>query len=945
MADSLLQAREQKLTTILESAAAGIISLMPDCSISFFNGRICDMFGYCAEELTLLSYDALVVAEQRPDAYCCLKKLIDGDIDAITTERHYQRKDGSTFWGYLNAQRIQEAGGVTAMLGTITDISELKEAETALLKSSEQLRLAMEASADGIWDWDVSSGQLYWSPRCFTMLGYDANEFPVTLAAWQNLLHPSDCTHTLDGIHEQLARSDHSFRVEFRIACKGGGWRWILGRGKAVARDDHGVATRIVGTFSDVERRKQEELILQFQLIIREMVYDNNDDQFFQYMLDTAEQLTNSSIGFYHIVDDDQQNLTLQAWSTNTLTSMCTAAAKWSHYPIQHAGVWVECFHKKEPVIHNDYQSLSGRQGYPEGHAAISRELTLPLLVEGKVVAIAGVGNKPTPYTEEDLEALQRLVHFAYDVVERKKAVALMRESEMRYALTLEAINDGLWDWDAVSGVTYFSPVYYSMLGYEDGEFEASFESWRDLVHPDDVESAVQKLFQGVETDGSLSIDMRLRMKSGRWLWVCSRGKAIAWHANGKVKRIVGTLADISARKAAEEQVARIEKQFQQTQKLESLGVLAGGIAHDFNNILTIILGHCYITRESIESGMSPTEHVLQIEAAANRAADLCRQMLTYAGKSHLVQSRVNLWLQIDEIVRMLQSAIKKNVVINLDLKRNVPAIVGDESQIQQIVMNLVINSAEAIGDHHGSIYIALRKVVLETGDEEMDFVGKAIPAGEYARLEVTDNGCGMDEETQKRVFEPFFTTKFTGRGLGMSAILGIINSHGGAIQLESRTGEGTTFTVYFPLPGVEEAVTDQLPGEDAVAEGGVGATVLLVDDEHAMRVVGAAMLRSMGYTPLLAGEGTAALEEMDSHPERIDLVILDVNMPGMGGIATYHELRSRYPQLPIIMISGYAVEGLPPDILADTLVAAIQKPFKPEQLQNVIESLLSERR
>jgi len=250
----------------------------------------------------------------------------------------------------------------------------------------------------------------------------------------------------------------------------------------------------------------------------------------------------------------------------------------------------------------------------------------------------------------------------------------------------------------------------------------------------------------------------------------------------GRMIASVHVMRDITERKRAEKNLQNLEKQFQQTQKLESLGVLAGGIAHDFNNILTIIFGHCFMVKEDVDCGMSYKSHVEQIENSASRAADLCRQMLTYAGKEHLVHTRVNMWLLVDETVKMLKSALKKNVLIETDLKRDVPDVVGDTSQIRQVVMNLVTNAAEAIEDNNGTVSVSLVKTTVSAGQAEVDFFGNNIPPSAYACVKVVDNGGGMSEEVQKRIFEPFFTTKFIGRGLGMSALLGIIRAHSGAL-------------------------------------------------------------------------------------------------------------------------------------------------------------------
>ncbi|OGR27941.1 MAG: hypothetical protein A2X83_01675 [Desulfuromonadales bacterium GWD2_54_10] len=405
----------------------------------------------------------------------------------------------------------------------------------------------------------------------------------------------------------------------------------------------------------------------------------------------------------------------------------------------------------------------------------------------------------------------------------------------------------------------------------------------------------------------------------------------------GKITSYVHVMRDITERKFAEEERQKLQQQFQQTQKLESLGVLAGGIAHDFNNILTIILGHCYIVDQNIDSGMDQKTHVKHIEKAAGRAASLCHQMLAYSGQNKMVQARINLWLLVDENVKMLQSAIKKNVNFELDLKFDVPEIPGDCAQLQQVVMNLIINAAEAIGDKNGIIKIALKKIAVQA---ETDFLGNSIPPGNYACLTVSDNGCGMDEETQKRIFEPFFTTKFAGRGLGMSAVLGIVKSHNGALQLSSTPGFGTTFKVYLPLAAVTDIAETSPQNNFYVSEKGCG-TILLVEDEDALRIIGSALLKAMGYTILTAANGREALEIYSERGSGIDLILLDLVMPDMGGIDTYRVLREISPTLPIVICSGYSFEDIFEEVEGDDQTAMIQKPYVPEQLRDILMKFL----
>lgn len=652
--DDALRESEQKLKAILDASTAGVLCTGPAGNITFFNSRITEMFGYTSEELLENRYQNLVHPEQRSIGDAYLNGLVSGRLASITSERHYLRKDGSSFWGYISARSLFDADGKsTAMLATITDITDIKDTREALLKSSELLRLALDASNDGIWDWDLASGNVHWSPRCFTMLGYEPNEFAVSYDSWKNLIHPDDAEQVARSAGEQIGTGEGNFTVEYRIAEKGGGWHWVKGRGKPAARDQLGAILRIVGTLTDIESRVREQ----------------------------SERLA-------------------------------------------------------------------------------------------------------------------------------------------------------------------------------------------------------------------------------------------------------------------------FEQKLQQTQKLESLGVLAGGIAHDFNNILTIILGHCYVSLQEIDSGMPVKSHLQHIESAANRAADLCRQMLAYAGKSALVQTKVDLWLLVDDIVKMLQAAIAKNVTITLDMKRDLPHIAGDTSQIQQVVMNLIINAAEAIGDGNGTITISLQKVSLVEEDLKSDSVGNPVAAGVYALLQVSDTGCGMDYETQKRIFEPFFTTKFAGRGLGMSAVLGIVKSHDGFLTLQSSPEAGTTFKVYFPLSRLtEEAVTQEPPlvwSSPAVDSKG---TLLLVDDEAEVRRVGSALLDGMGFNVISVSNGSEALQAFSDGGSAIDLVLLDLIMPEMGGVETYRRLRKLSPTVPVVFLSGSDLESLLVEIENDAYSSAISKPYKPQMLREAVMKHLGEAR
>jgi signal transduction histidine kinase/ActR/RegA family two-component response regulator len=394
-------------------------------------------------------------------------------------------------------------------------------------------------------------------------------------------------------------------------------------------------------------------------------------------------------------------------------------------------------------------------------------------------------------------------------------------------------------------------------------------------------------------------------------------------------------MVDITRRKQAEEAKRVLEQQLQHAQKLESLGVLSGGIAHEFNNILAIIVGHCDLTKRNYERAR---KSIPQIEKAAERAAVLCRQMMAYAGKAPLTLSEVDMVVQVAETVDMLKSTLPPNAVIIPNFTTNIPMVKCDPGQIHQIVMNLIINASEAIGTEQGEVNVSLAEFEVIAGKTFEDHLGESISPGEYVCLEVTDNGCGMDEDTKWKIFEPFFTTKFVGRGLGMSAILGIINSYGGALQVFSQLGQGTTFKVYLPVLVGELSGSSDEGSSTSEAEWQGSGTILLAEDEKQYRFIAKELLEIIGYTVLEAVNGKEALEMYQMHSEDITLVLTDIGMPIMDGYELFDALKKLNPALPIITFSGYGEVEVTSRIRRDEIAAIISKPYDLDKLREVLK-------
>jgi len=398
-------------------------------------------------------------------------------------------------------------------------------------------------------------------------------------------------------------------------------------------------------------------------------------------------------------------------------------------------------------------------------------------------------------------------------------------------------------------------------------------------------------------------------------------------------------IRDITARKKAEQNHRRLEAHIQQSQKLESLGVLAGGLAHDFNNLLTGILGNVGLAEISL-SPLSPAlESIKRVEKSAVRAADLCRQLLAYSGKGRFVIQPVNLNEIVGEMVHLLEASISKKALLKYQLADNLTPVEVDVTQIRQVIMNLIINASDAIGEKSGIITVA-------TGTQKCDraylreaYLDEHLTPGNYVYLEVTDTGCGMDEETLKRIFDPFFTTKDTGRGLGLAAVLGIIRGHKGAIKVYSEPEKGTSFKVL--LPSSDKSVKlETFPADDFAQLRGEG-TILVVDDEETIRTLGRNTLERKGFRVLTAADGREAVEVYREHLEEIRLVLLDMTMPHLSGEEVFREMRYLNPGIKVVLSSGYNEQEATNRFVGKGLAGFLQKPYKPDGLLEIVFRVL----
>ncbi len=525
------------------------------------------------------------------------------------------------------------------------------------------------------------------------------------------------------------------------------------------------------------------------------------------------------------------------------------------------------------------------------------------------------------------------------DITDAKIAEEVLRQSEARMEMVMRAARLGTWEWDVRCGRARINDRLAEILGYAPGELSLDGKAWFAMIHPDDVEEVrrVQKEhFRGGPPPEQ--IQYRLRSKTGEWVWVLESGRVTARDEEGKPLIAAGAILDVSERIRAHEKQERLQAQIQQAQKTESLGILAGGVAHDFNNMLTGMLGGAELALMDLGDDASVREHLEHVRATAQQASELCRQLLAYSGKGRFVVQAVDISRLVEDMRHLLEVSVSKNANLRFEAGRDLPPVEADASQLRQIVLNLVINASEALEGHGGTISIATGKMECDERHLAAVWHEEQLPPGEFAWLEVSDTGTGMDADTRTRIFDPFFSTKFAGRGLGLAATLGIVRGHGGAIKVCSEPGQGSTFKILLPAGTRSAAAVMPTSGGEGSGWRGSG-TVLLVDDEQAVRQVGTRMLERLGYTVLAARDGREGVDTFALHADDIDLVLLDMTMPRLSGEEAFQEIRRMSSEVRVVLMSGYNEQDAVRRFSGQGLAGFIQKPLSMDLLREKLRA------
>jgi len=535
-----------------------------------------------------------------------------------------------------------------------------------------------------------------------------------------------------------------------------------------------------------------------------------------------------------------------------------------------------------------------------------------------------------------------RSVGIVVDVTAEAMAREQQLAQERQLARAQEIAQVGSWTWEFSSQSLSWSAEFYRILELDPATVPPSQEALFALISDEDRDRlrAAHEACIGNE----VPVDLRhaLHLPDGRVRHVHARAEVLR-SATGRPLAIVGTMQDVTEEVQAAEARARLEAQVHHAQKLESLGLMAGGIAHDFNNLLVGVLSNASLALLDLDERSPVRQVVLEIERTAQRAADLTRQLLAYSGKGRFVVEPLHLSELAAEMTQLLRTVVSKDATLELALDHTLPPILGDATQLRQVIMNLITNASDALQGGRGSITVRTRRHDgLPLDPDALHFGVETVPQAETVCLEVVDSGIGMTRGTAERIFDPFFSTKFTGRGLGLAATLGIVRGHHGAISVESAPGQGTRFVLRFPVTAAHGTAAS--PPTAPVAERHRGR-VLVVDDDSVVRGVATALLARRGFEVVSEASGQAALDHLARSAGEVRFVLLDLTMPGLTGIEVLQRLRAiereaTRPPVAVVLMSGYSEQEVTSGTGDLAIAGFLQKPFTIADVDALLASL-----
>ncbi len=916
-----LDAARAKYFDLYDLAPVGYCTVSLQGIILESNLTAASMLGVARGLLAGQALSRFIQQDDQDIFYVHRKQLLEAST-TLSCELRIRGKGDDPVWFQVNSS-LAEEDGRQVMRIVLSDITRMKAAESSRLISEQRFASAITATQDGIWDWDINDGHVYYSPQWCRLLGYTPNEVAPDVNFFYSALHPEDIFIVKTAIEEHFAGRTEEKHGEIRLRTRTGSYRWFLDRGKVVEHDQQGKPTRMVGAITDITDRKHAEAELERRE--REL-----------------RIITDTIPGPVARVDRDLRYTFINKY-------------------------WEKMFGiSRGELVGRRMSDTPERNLFPQAESYVRQALTgQPTSVEGLIENIDGENrhNLVRFHPERDLSGqIIGVVVVGLDVTEQKMAEKTRKEAIDRLHKISSRLPGFVYQFRLRADGTTCMP--YASDGIQE-LFHVSPEAVREdgsqmfaRVHPDDYDQLIASIQQSADKLTQWKGEFRYHYEDGASRWISGdslpereEDGSTLWH---------GFMSDITARKKSEKEHKSLEEQLRQSQKMEAIGTLAGGIAHDFNNILATILGHAEIAESAADGNQDTHNHFREIIKAGSRARDLVQQILSFSRQQPTALKPVSLVTIVEEAVRLLRATLPGRLQLTFNYDQNLPQVLADSTQIEHLVINLVTNAMHALPEGAGNIQVGRRLAdnarKIHLAENCKDFLTSQhleMPV----ILSVSDNGTGMDTTTLERIFEPFFTTKAVGRGtgLGLSVVHGIVKNHGGAILVQSQPEQGTTFYVCLP-PALPSQTTTRTSTAGSESHEGLSIKktariapdpclaefhVICIDDDASVLSLIELLLRRQGFRVTTFLQPTAALEVIRANPADVHLVVTDYNMPELAGVDVARAVKQIRKDLPIAITSGYIDEELRADAEQACAQALVSKPFVSFEFTKTIRQLI----
>lgn len=877
--------REKCFTEAIFESIPGILYVYDDqAKLVRWNKKHETMTGYSAEELAQMTSPDWHPEEERAEVAKAVEAVMTTGYGMV--EAHLLTKDGKNPLMQLNGIRLN-LEGKTYFVGIGIDITERKRSEKELQNRAEDLRESQRIAHVGSWRLDISSNEVTWSDELYNMYGFDPSLPPPPYNEHHKIFTPESWNRLSKALPKTIeAGIPYELELETMREDGGIGWMWV--RGEAIL-DAKGAISGLRGAAQDITERKFIENALKES----KTFLDNLND--IAYMADTEGNVSWVNAAIEKIAGFPPEEVIGK-----------------SFLPL---------------FVKEDHVSLIDVYKRTLGGESLANKLTF---TSGKTCYFTSL---PRRNITGDIVGTFGI---ARDITESQRAEEALRESEDRLRKAQEVAKIGSWEYDISTGKVWGSEEAFRIYGIErKTEFLPLDEVESSIL---DVKKVNQALVDLITKNEGYDIEFEISPKNREGIIVIRSIAELVYDANGNPGKVLGVIQDITNAKAEEDERIKLLGQLQQAQKMESVGRLAGGVAHDFNNMLGVILGHAEMIMEQLDPALPIYTDLEEIRKAAQRSAGLTRQLLAFARKQTMAPRVLDLNQILEGMLQMLRRLIGEDIDLAWRPGKDLAPVNMDPSQLDQMLVNLCVNSRDAIAD--------VGKITIETGtavfnddycSEHVGFV-----PGEFVLLAVSDDGCGMDQETQIQIFEPFFTTKEQGKGtgLGLATVYGIVKQNNGFINVYSEPDQGTTFRIYLPRHiGKPVQIREEGP---AKPDTGGHETILLVEDEPTILRMTTTMLERLGYTVVAANTPAEAIRLAGEYAGYINLLMTDVVMPEMNGRDLAKNLLLLYPNLKRLFMSGYTANVIAHHGVLDKGVNFIQKPFSKKDLAVKVNEALN---